>query len=394
MPKPEVVPLSVLDLSPIPAGQTAADALRNSIALAISAEELGYKRFWLAEHHLSPGVAGSAPHVLSALVAAATGSFRIGTAATILGNYRPIQVAENVGTVAALYPGRVDLGFGRSGVPKAGLPVTPGYQPGAPATTAPGSPAAASEAAAGNRDVDGLVIPPPRPLFGKAFPERFQLQAKLLGRVPGDVDSFESDVQDVIAFFAGHYRGADGETVTVHPAQGHATQFWIHGSSAGPSARLAGKLGLPYGANYHVAPSAVLESVAEYRAHFEPSKSLARPYVAVSADVLVAPTASEAAVLGRGFDAWVHSIRSGKGAIPYPAPEDAARLPELDPAERDLVRDRLDTRFVGDPAQVAAGLRTLQRVTGADELLVTTIAHSQAHRIRSQELLAEAWGLG
>jgi alkanesulfonate monooxygenase SsuD/methylene tetrahydromethanopterin reductase-like flavin-dependent oxidoreductase (luciferase family) len=138
----------------------------------------------------------------------------------------------------------------------------------------------------------------------------------------------------------------------------------------------------------------VLESVAEYRAHFEPSESLARPYVAVSADVLVAPTASETAVLGAGFGAWVHSIRSGKGAIPYPAPEDAAGLPPLDPAERDLVRDRLDTRFVGDPAHVASGLRTLQRVTGADELLVTTIAHSQAHRIRSQELLAEAWGLG
>ena len=380
MPKPPVVPLSVLDLSPVPAGQTAADALRNSIELAISAEELGYQRFWLAEHHLSPGVAGSAPHVLSALVAAATSIIRVGTAATILGNYQPVQVAENVGTVAALHPGRVDLGFGRSGVPKAE----------APAAAAPGH----AEPAAGNRDVDGLVIPPPRPLFGKAFPERFRLQAKLLSRVPGDADNFESDVQDVVAYFAGQYRGPEGERVAVHPAQGHSPQFWIHGSSAGPSARLAGKLGLPYGANYHVAPSAVLESVAEYRAHFEPSESLARPYVAVSADVLVAPTAAEAALLGAGFETWVHSIRSGKGAIPYPAPEDAATLPRLDSAAHDLVRDRLDTRFVGDPAHVVSGLRALQRVTGADELLVTTITHSQAHRLRSQQLLAEAWGLG
>lgn len=381
MSKPPVVPLSVLDLSPISAGNTAADALRSSIDLAVSAERLGYKRFWLAEHHLSAGVAGSAPHVLSALVAAATSTIRVGTAATILGNYRPIQVAENVGTIAAFHPGRVDLGFGRSGVPKAGLPHAAGEPATAPADTT-------------NRIVDGLVVPPPRPLFGKAFPERFQLQARLLGRVPGDVDSFENDVQDIIAFFAGTYRAEDGATTAIHPAQGNPPQFWIHGSSAGPSARLAGKLGLPYGANYHVAPSAVLESVAEYRAHFEPSGLLDKPYVAVSADVLVAPTAAEAATVGAGFDHWVHSIRSGKGAIPYPAPEDAVGLPPLEPAERDLVRDRLDTRFVGDPAKVAEGLHSLQRATGADELLITTIAHSQAHRIRSQELLAAAWGLG
>ncbi|MDR7161081.1 LLM class flavin-dependent oxidoreductase [Arthrobacter sp. BE255] len=288
MPKPPVVPLSVLDLSPIPAGKTAADALRNSIELAVSAEALGYKRFWLAEHHLSPGVAGAAPHVLSALVAAATSTIRVGTAATILGNYRPVQVAENVGTVAALYPGRIDLGFGRSGVPKPEDPAAAGGPSAASgsaelaaaaqsatagSTTAQSAPGG-SATGAGNRNLDGLVIPPPRPLFGKAFPERFRLQAELLGRVPGDADNFESDVQDVIAFFSGQYRGPEGESVAVRPAQGHSPQFWIHGSSAGPSARLAGKLGLPYGANYHVAPSAVLESVAEYRAHFEPSESL------------------------------------------------------------------------------------------------------------------------
>jgi alkanesulfonate monooxygenase SsuD/methylene tetrahydromethanopterin reductase-like flavin-dependent oxidoreductase (luciferase family) len=389
MPKPPAVPLSILDLSPVPAGKTAADALRNSVELAVSAEALGYKRFWLAEHHLSPGVAGAAPHVLSALVAAATSTIRVGTAATILGNYRPIQVAENVGTVAALHPGRLDLGFGRSGIPKAVAQGAAGHAGAAQGTRGP-----EDTADPANRNVDGLVVPPPRPLFGKAFPERFQLQAKLLGRVPGDVDTFENDVQDIIAFFAGTYRGEDGAAAAIHPAQGHSPEFWIHGSSAGPSARLAGKLGLPYGANYHVAPSAVLESVAEYRAHFEPSESLDRPYVAVSADVLVAPTAHEANTLGAGFDAWVHSIRSGKGAIPYPAPGEAAKLPQLEPAELDLVRDRLDTRFVGDPDQVAAGLRTLQRVTGADELLVTTIAHSQSHRLRSQKLLADAWGPG
>jgi alkanesulfonate monooxygenase SsuD/methylene tetrahydromethanopterin reductase-like flavin-dependent oxidoreductase (luciferase family) len=384
MSKPSLVPLSVLDLSPVSAGQTAADALRNSIALAVSAEALGYSRYWLAEHHLSPGVAGSAPHVLSALIAAATSTIRVGTAATILGNYRPVQIAENIGTLSALYPGRVDLGFGRSGVPKvpaeeadAGTPVPPGRS---------GNPS-------GNRVVDGLLVPAPRPLFGKKFPERFQLQAELLGRVPGDADNFENDVQDIIAFFAGDFRATHGADVTVHPAQGHAPGFWIHGSSAGPSARLAGKLGLPFGANYHVAPAAVLESVGEYRSHFKPSATLAEPYVAVSADVVVAETESRARTIAAGYADWVHSIRTGRGAIPYPAPEDAARLPELQPAEVELIQDRLDTRFVGSPAQVADGLRTLQRATGANELLVTTITHHQTDRVRSQELLAQAWGL-
>ncbi|MFE5838674.1 LLM class flavin-dependent oxidoreductase [Arthrobacter sp. NPDC056493] len=385
MPKPSAVPLSVLDLSPVSAGQTAADALRNSIALAVSAEALGYSRYWLAEHHLSPGVAGSAPHVLSALIAAATSSIRVGTAATILGNYRPVQIAENIGTLSALYPGRVDLGFGRSGVPK-----VPAEEAGAPAPLAP-SPA--SSGPSGNRVVDGLVIPAPRPLFGRKFPERFQVQADLLGRVAGDADNFENDVQDIIAFFAGEYRAAQGTEVTVHPAQGHAPGFWIHGSSAGPSARLAGKLGLPFGANYHVAPAAVLESVGEYRSHFKPSATLAEPYVAVSADVVVAETESRARTIAAGYADWVHSIRTGRGAIPYPAPEDAERRPELEPAEADLIQDRLDTRFVGDPVQVAEGLRTLQRATGANELLVTTITHHQSDRIRSQELLAQAWGL-
>jgi alkanesulfonate monooxygenase SsuD/methylene tetrahydromethanopterin reductase-like flavin-dependent oxidoreductase (luciferase family) len=142
-----------------------------------------------------------------------------------------------------------------------------------------------------------------------------------------------------------------------------------------------------------VAPAAVLESVGEYRSHFKASATLAKPYVAVSADVVVAETESRARTIAAGYADWVHSIRTGRGAIPYPAPEDAARLPELQPAEAELVQDRLDTRFVGDPAQVAEGLRTLQRATGANELLVTTITHDQADRIRSQELLARAWGL-
>ncbi|ACL38292.1 Luciferase-like monooxygenase [Pseudarthrobacter chlorophenolicus A6] len=447
MPTASPVPLSVLDLSPAPAGQSAGDALRNSIDLAVAAEDLGYRRFWLAEHHLNPGVAGSAPHVLSALVAAATRTIRVGTAATILGNYRPLQVAENIGTLAAVYPDRLDLGFGRSGQPSA--PVADSTDAGRttaePAANAHGSGAGGAGAIAagasgaahsagsagsgsagagsagagsagsgsagsgsagadvpeqpgeGARVVDGLLVPAARRLFNSVLPRKFRLQAELLGREPGDADNFESEVQDVIGFFTGRYRTRHGEEITVTPARGTAPQFWIHGSTAGPSARLAGKLGLPFGANYHVSPATVLDSVAEYRAHFKPSAALAEPYVTVSADVLVADDKESARTLGAGYASWVHSIRTGHGAIPYPAPRDGGRLDAQATAPEtgapDLIRDRVETRFVGGPAQVADQLRALQHATGAQELLITSIAHSQRHRVRSYELLAAEWGL-
>lgn len=414
MPTASRVPLSVLDLSPVPAGQSAGDALRNSIDLAVAAEDLGYHRFWLAEHHLNPGVAGSAPHVLSALVAAATRTIRVGTAATILGNYRPLQVAENIGTLAAVYPDRLDLGFGRSGQPStpAADSTDAGRTTPEPAAAVHGSAAGGTHADGpahaagavtaaqpdeGARVVDGLLVPAARRLFNSVLPRKFRLQAELLGREPGDADNFESDVQDVIGFFTGGYRTRHGEEITVTPARGTTPQFWIHGSTAGPSARLAGKLGLPFGANYHVSPATVLDSVAEYRAHFKPSAALAEPYVTVSADVLVADGGESARTLGAGYAAWVHSIRTGHGAIPYPAPRDGGRLDALSAAPEtgapDLIRDRVETRFVGGPAQVADQLRALQHATGAQELLITTIAHSHRHRVHSYELLAAEWGL-
>ncbi|KNH22500.1 monooxygenase [Arthrobacter sp. ZBG10] len=376
--------LSVLDLSPIPAGVDAGQALRNSVELAVAAEDLGYHRYWLAEHHLNPGVAGSAPHVLSALVAAATRTIRVGTAATILGNYRPLQVAENVGTLAAVFPDRIDLGFGRSG-----QPASPPASTGGEDLRTAGEPAPEDA----GRVVAGLVVPAKRQPFSSVLPRKFRLQAELLGREPGDADNFESDVQDVIGFFDGGYRTRHGEGITVTPALGHAPQFWLHGSTAGPSARLAGKLGLRFGANYHVSPATVLESVAEYRAHFRPSAAVPEPYVTVSADVLVAEREQDARRLGAGFAAWVHSIRSGQGAIAYPAPADGGRL-DAAVGSPELVRDRVETRFVGAPGTVTANLRALQRATGAQELLITTIAHGQAEQVASYGLLADAWARG
>ncbi len=383
MPKPSVTPLSVLDLSPVSAGQSAGEALRTSIELAVAVEACGYSRYWLAEHHLNTGVAGSAPHVLAGLVASATKTIRVGTAATLLGNYRALQIAESIGTLAAVFPDRLDLGFGRSGPPKSPSEPAPGF-------VAPASGPAKDEPA--ERVVDGLLVPAPRPIFGAVLPRKLRLQGELLGRFPGDTDNFESDVQDIIGFFTGGYRTKHGEEVTATPALGQSPQFWVHGSTAGPSARLAGKLGLPFGANYHVAPASVLDSVAEYRANFKPSATLQEPYVIVSADVLVASDQPRAQRLARGYAQWVHGIRSGQGAIPYPSPEDAGDL-QLDAEAEDLIKDRLDTRFVGDPHQVSEGLRTLRRATGAQELLITTIAHDPADRENSYQLLAEAWGL-
>lgn len=395
------VPLAVLDLVPIAEGSTAGEALHRSIDLARRAEAFGYARYWLAEHHLNPGVAGAAPHTFLGILAASTERIRVGTAATILGNYEPLQVAEAFGTVAALWPGRVDLGLGRSGLPPAkadgGAAAGPSAVPAAPPLPAvPVAPETAAEPAppAPNEVIDGLVIPPQRPFrFDRA---RFALQARLLGRTVGDADRFADDVDALRDFFAGPVRFADdsrpdGVAVQAQPATGTPVELWVHGSSAGESARLAGRLGLRFGANYHVAPSGVLAAVAEYRAHFRPSAELERPHTIVSVDVVVAETDAEAQRLARGYAEWVLSIREGQGAVPYPSPERATPDAELSSIELDAVQDRLDTRFVGSAASVVAQLETLQRATGADELLVTTITHDHEARVASYRLLAEAW---
>ncbi|WP_395242554.1 LLM class flavin-dependent oxidoreductase [Agromyces sp. MMS24-K17] len=383
------VPLSILDLVPVSAGSDSGEALRRTIDLARRAEEFGYARYWLAEHHLNPGVAGSAPHTLLGILAASTSRIRVGTAATILGNYEPLQVAEAFGTVASIWPGRVDLGLGRSGFPPSDAAGGPGAADAAGVAAAPvATPATEPPIGAPNAIVDGLVIPPARPFrFDRA---RFALHARLLGRTAGDGGRFADDVDDLRAFLAGGYVG-DGIPVTVLPAEGSDVELWVHGSSAGESARLAGRLGLRFGANYHVAPGGVLEALAEYRTHFQPSAELARPHTIVSVDVVVGETDDEATRLAAGYAEWVLSIREGRGAVAYPSPEDAIGHDLLGDAERAAVQDRLDTRFVGSPAKVVAQLETLQRVTGADELLVTTITHDHERRVASYRLLAEAW---
>jgi luciferase family oxidoreductase group 1 len=174
------------------------------------------------------------------------------------------------------------------------------------------------------------------------------------------------------------------------PGEGAGVEMWILGSSAGESAAVAGAHGLPFAANYHVQPGNLLDAIDAYRAAFQPSPHHDRPRVAVSADVVVADTDAAARRLAAGYGAWVRSIRTGAGAIPFPSPAEAERLTWTD-AERELIADRLDTQLVGSPVTVVAALDTLQRVTGADELVITTMTHDHADRVHSYRLLAGAW---
>jgi alkanesulfonate monooxygenase SsuD/methylene tetrahydromethanopterin reductase-like flavin-dependent oxidoreductase (luciferase family) len=379
------VPLSILDLAPISSGGGAGDALRNTIDLARRADELGYRRYWLAEHHFAAGVASSAPAVLIALVAAATCRIRVGSGAVQLGHQTPLAVVEQFGLIDALHPGRIDLGLGRSGQRRAELKAE--AQAAAPEKA---TKAEVPEPAAAGRVVDGLLIPPPFDYSALIKVPELAFQASLLQQPGARTPDFAEQVDEIIAFLHGTYTSPDGLAAHAVPGEGADVELWVLGSSGGQSAQAAGERGLPFAANYHVSPSNVLEAVTAYREAFKPSDVLAEPYVVVSADVLVAEDEAVAAELAKPYGLWVRSIRSGRGAIPYPTPEeaDAHVWSEQD---RALVADRLDTRFVGTPEAVAGGLRVLQRVTGADELLVTTITHAHADRVRSFELLAGAW---
>jgi alkanesulfonate monooxygenase SsuD/methylene tetrahydromethanopterin reductase-like flavin-dependent oxidoreductase (luciferase family) len=371
------IPLAVLDLVPISSGSTAAQALRNSVELAQAAERFGYARYWFAEHHLNPGVAGTSPAVLLALTAAATTRIRIGSGAVQMGHRTALSAVEEFGLIDALHPGRLDLGLGRSG----GQPRGAGPAPDGP----PSSPA-------GNRRApNGLLIPPRFSFEHVLGSPRFQMQKTLLQLPGAQPQDYGEQVSDILALLRGTYRSADGVEGHAVPGERADVQVWILGSSGGQSAEVAGANGLRFAANYHVSPATVLEAVTGYRAAFRPSADLGRPYVSVSADVVVAQDEATAREHATGYGLWVRSIRRGDGAIPFPAP-DQARAHAWTTADRELVADRVDTQFVGSPGQVADQLERLAEATGADELIITTVTHDHADRVRSYRLLAEEWG--
>jgi alkanesulfonate monooxygenase SsuD/methylene tetrahydromethanopterin reductase-like flavin-dependent oxidoreductase (luciferase family) len=366
------VPLAVLDLIPVSSGSTNADALSNTIDLAQRAEQFGYQRYWFAEHHLNPGVIGASPSVAIALVAGATTHIRLGSAGFQLGHRTALSVVEEIGLIDARHPGRLDLGLGRSG----------GRPPAAP-------PADADTTASQTGPANGLVVPKKFSFEKLLGSPRIALQKRLLLLPEAQPQPYSEQVIDILDLLAGRY-ALEGIQAQASPGEQADVQVWILGSSAGESAAVAAAKGLRFAANYHVAPGNILEAVHAYRAAFTPSDQLDRPYVSVSADVVVADDDATARELAAGYPAWVRSIRTGAGAIAFPSPAEATEF-EWTAEDRELVADRVQTQFVGSAQTVARRLRELQEATDADELVITTITHDHEDRVRSYELLAKEW---
>jgi alkanesulfonate monooxygenase SsuD/methylene tetrahydromethanopterin reductase-like flavin-dependent oxidoreductase (luciferase family) len=368
------VPLSILDLAPISAGGDAATALRNTIELAQHAERWGYRRFWIAEHHFV-AVASASPAVLIGQIAAATNRIRVGSAAVQLSHTTAAAVVESFGMLDAFHPSRIDLGVGRSAQRR----ITKSKAPRPPKPEPPRE----------WREIGGVVIPPPFDLRGLLGSGRAKATMSILQQPEAVAPDFAEQLGDIIAMLAGNYQ-VDGFDLHAAPGEGAALTPWIFGSSKGRSAQVAGALGLPFVASYHLTPTTALDAIDAYREAFVPSTYLAGPYVVVSADIVVADDTATAKHLASSYGHWVYSIRAGGGAIPYPDPDDC---PPLTDEQLAVVKDRVATQFVGNPDEVAEQLRTLQRVTRADELVITSVTYRHEDRLRSHELIAKRWGL-
>ena len=327
-----MIPLSILDLSSIVQGGSASTALANTLDLARHAERLGYHRFWLAEHHSMTGIASAATSVVIAHVAAGTSTLRVGAGGIMLPNHAPLLIAEQFGTLAALYPGRIDLGLGR----------------------APGSDPATSRA---------------------------------LRRDPSAADSFPQDVIELMHWFE---PAAPGQAVIAVPGAGQDVPIWILGSSL-YGAQLAAALGLPYAFASHFAPRLLHEAVALYREKFTPSDrpgALQRPYVMLGVNVAAADTDEEARWLFTSAQQAFLNVRRGHPG-PLPPPREGV-LDDVAPWERAMVEEMLAAAIVAGPGTVRRGVEGFVERTGADELMVVSTIHDHAKRVRSFEVLMEA----
>jgi alkanesulfonate monooxygenase SsuD/methylene tetrahydromethanopterin reductase-like flavin-dependent oxidoreductase (luciferase family) len=289
-----MTPLSILDLAPVSAGSDPATALRNTIELAQRAEQWGFRRYWVAEHHFV-GVASSAPAVLIGQIAAATNRIRVGAAAVQLGYTTAIAVVESFGMLEAFYPGRIDLGVGRSGQRR-----SEEHKPKKPREPRP--PRVWHE-------VDGVVIPTPFDLRGLLDLERLQPTMEILQQPEAVSPDFAEQVDDILALLDGTYHAGKFDVHAV-PGERSGLRPWVFGSTRGQSARVAGALGLPFVASYHITPATALEAIEAYRDTFVPSAAMAKPYVVVSADIVVADDSATARRLAAGSGHWVYSIRT------------------------------------------------------------------------------------
>jgi luciferase family oxidoreductase group 1 len=319
---------SILDLAPVPEGSTPADALRNSLDLAQHAELWGYRRFWLAEHHNMVGIASAATSVVIGHVAGGTRTIRVGAGGIMLPNHSPLVIAEQFGTLATLYPGRIDLGLGR----------------------APGTD---------------------------------QLTLRALRRDPAAADTFPQDVLELQALL-GPLR--PGQRVQAVPGTDTNVPLWILGSSLFGS-QLAAMLGFPYAFASHFAPDALIPALQVYRSRFEPSAQLDRPYAMVGCNVVAADTDAEARRLFTSAQqSFTRIFRGTRGQLPPPI-DDIESF--WSPEEKPRVSAMLARSFVGSHETVSRRLTAFIEETGADEIIVASAIHDHAARLRSYEILAE-----
>jgi luciferase family oxidoreductase group 1 len=320
------VKLSILDLAHVPMGSDVGQALRNTLDLARRVDGLGYERFWLAEHHNMPGIASAATSVVIGQVAAATQRIRVGAGGIMLPNHAPLVIAEQFGTLEALFPGRIDLGLGR----------------------APGT--------------DGLTW-------------------RALRRDPSAAEHFPDDVLELQALLG---PTEPGQRIRAVPGADSNVPLWILGSSLF-GAQLAARLGLPYAFASHFAPAALHDALRVYRETFQPSAQLRTSYAMAGVNVVCAPTDEEAQHLFTSLQRVVIGLVTGsRGRLAPPAP-----IEPLPPSVQRAVDTFLGCSFVGSPQVVRAGLERFIKDSGADELIVASAIFDHAARVRSYELLAD-----
>jgi luciferase family oxidoreductase group 1 len=325
-----MVPISILDLAPIVQGGTAAQALNRALELAQHAEKWGYRRYWLAEHHNMPGIASAATAIAIAHVAAGTTTIRVGSGGVMLPNHAPLVIAEQFGTLASIFPGRIDLGIGRA----------PGTDP---------------------------------------------LTAQALRR--GNVDSADSFPRDLVELQSFFRPAKPGQAVQAVPGAGLSVPIWLLGSSLF-SARLAAALGLPFAFASHFAPDLLHEALDLYRGEFRESASLRRPYAMAAAAVFAAGTDAKAARLFTSLQqSFVNLRRGAPGPLPPPVDSMDGLWTRV---EQDGVERAFREAIVGSPATVKQGIAAFVDRTGVDEMMVTAAIFDFDDRLRSFELVAEA----
>jgi luciferase family oxidoreductase group 1 len=325
----KVIPVSILDLSPIPQGASAAAALRNSLDLAQHAEAWGYNRFWLAEHHNMPGIASAATSVVIGYVAGGTKTIRVGSGGIMLPNHSPLLIAEQFGTLASLYPDRIDLGLGR-----------------APGTDQP--------------------------------------TARALRRnIASTSDNFPQDVKELQAYFEA---AAPNQKVRAVPGAGLRVPIWLLGSSLF-SAQLAADLGLPFAFASHFAPADMMQALQLYRAQFKPSRQLGRPCAMLGLNVIVAETDAQARYLFSSVQQAFTNLRRGTpGQIPPPIDDIDSYWSAAEKASASMT---LLVSAVGSPETVERGILKFIEVTQPEEIIATAHIYDHSARLRSFELLAE-----